>query len=248
MLMLFLMKRLILVFITFTSFGQGHVHLTEKVDPDIIIINIEEGDRAFIGKLLLTIDSCNPKLIAIDAWFINEKDSYQDSILVTALRLIDNDILGYTLDPDGLPLRSHYKFRNFVSGEGLAVLDNIDGISSHITPVHVIEGEEHELLPLTIVKKWKPDFINRFDKDETIPIEFTRTLDQFVHFNGSGLTVKSNFQYLQDKVVLLGYLGPSNEDKHFSPIRQVMNYKDGEPDTYGVVIIANEILTILNRK
>ena len=241
------MKRLLLIFVTFVSCGQErNVRLTDKIDPDIVIVNIEEGDRDFIGKVLLTIDSCKPKLIAIDAWFVDEKDNFQDSVLMTALKIVDNDILGYTLDSLGLPLKSHDKFRNYVSAEGLAVLDNVDGISSHITPINTIDNEEHELFPLVIVKKWRPDFVNRFDKDETIPIKFTRTIDQYVHFNGSSLTTRENLKDIEDKIVLLGYLGPSNEDKQFTPVRQVIKHKHGDPDTYGVVVIANEIRTILN--
>ena len=36
------------------------VLLSDTIDPDIVLINLEEGDRSFIGKLLLKIDSCNP--------------------------------------------------------------------------------------------------------------------------------------------------------------------------------------------
>ncbi len=43
----------------------------------------------------------------------------------------------------------------------------------------------------------------------------------------------------------MGYLGPSNEDKHFTPLRSLGRYDADEPDTYGLVIIANEIRTIL---
>jgi hypothetical protein len=125
------------------------------------------------------------------------------------------------------------------------VVDNIDGISSHITPVRIIDGEVHESFPLKILKAWKPGFTNGFDKNEAIPINFTRTLDQFVHFDASNVDVEHNLNDLKDKVVILGYLGPSNEDKHFTPIRQVVRYPEGQPDTYGAVLVANEIRTIL---
>ncbi|HLG40855.1 MAG TPA: hypothetical protein VI461_14345, partial [Chitinophagaceae bacterium] len=77
------------------------------------------------------------------------------------------------------------------------------------------------------------------------PIKFTRTLEEFIHFNGLDLKTKNLCEYLRDKVVFLGYLGPSNEDKHFTPIRLVKKYADNQPDTYGLVMIANEIRTIL---
>jgi hypothetical protein len=46
---------------------------------------------------------------------------------------------------------------------------------------------------------------------------------------------------------LLGYIGPSNEDKHFTPIRLAEKFPENEPDTYGIIIIANEIRTLLNK-
>lgn len=235
--------------VNFNSYTPNYsVNLTDKVDPDIVIINIEEGDREFIGQVLLTIDSCKPKLIGIDAVFVGEKDHTKDSILINALNRIDNVILGYTLDSMGQPLKSHEKFRSLVSDEGLAVLNRLGRVSIDITPLTIINEKVHELFPLTIIKRWKPGFMHQIETGKSIPIKFTRTLDQFVHFNGSELTTKKHYKDLNNKVVLLGYLGPLDVDKHFTPIRTIIKYGDDEPDTYGVVILANQIQTILNYK
>ena len=242
------MNRLLFLLIIFSECTSNSVKTVDTIDPDIILVNIEEGDRSFIGRTLLTIDSCKPKLIGIDAWFIEEKDSIQDSALINALKNVKNVILGYTLDSFGQPLKSHLKFRSHVSNEGLAALQIVKGISSHFTPLTLIDDKVHEHVALKIVQKWKPDFILDIDKGKTLPINFTRTLDQFIHLNASELTVAKNLKDINSKVVLLGYLGPSNEDKHFTPFREKLNTKTNEPDTYGVVIIANEIRTILDYK
>lgn len=242
------MNRLLLLLIIFSACVSKSAKTVDTIDPDIVLINIEEGDRSFISRTLLTIDSCKPKLIGIDAWFIQEKDSAQDIALVNALKNVNNVILGYTLDTFGQPIKSHLKFRAHVADEGLAVLQNEDGLSSHFTPITLIDDKENEHISLRIVRKWRPDFPVDIDKGKTIPINFTRTLDQFVHLNGSDLTVAKNLKDINNKIVLFGYLGPSNEDKHFTPFRKKLNIKNSEPDTYGVVIIANEIRTILNYK
>lgn len=240
------MNRLLLIIFFLSSCSQNDsVKLNGKIDPDIVLINIEEGDRSFIGNLLLTIDSCKPRLIGIDAWFVLEKDTYQDSILMNALKVIDNDILAYSLDSLGQIIRSHPKFEALVSVKGLAVYDNNAALSGNMTPVKIINNQEHEHFALKIIKWWKPDFINRYKLNRQIPIQFTRTLDQFVHFNGSDLKAEINYKDLNNKIVLLGYLGPSREDKHFTPIRHVIKIDNNEPDTYGVVIVANAIRTIL---
>jgi CHASE2 domain-containing sensor protein len=242
------MHRLLLLFIIFSACVSKSEKKNDRIDPDIVIINIEEGDRSFIGRTLLTIDSCKPKLIGIDAWFIQEKDSVQDIALINALKNVKNVILGYSLDTLGHPLRSHFKFRTLVDDEGLAVLQIQDGLSSHFTPITLIDNKENEHIALKIVRKWQPDFTVDIDKGKTIPINFSRTLDQFIHLNASELKAKKNFNDINNKIVLLGYIGPSNEDKHFTPFTKKLNTKNNEPDTYGVVIIANEIRTILDYK
>lgn len=221
------------------------VELTDKVDPEIILINIGDEDRASIANLLLLIDSCKPVVIGIDAWFIDDKDSMQDAQLHAALKYIQNDILAYTLDSAGYPLYSNKKFRTLVSDEGLVKIVSHNDLSSDIIPIELINNEPHEIFSLKIIRHWKPMFKHSLKLNKPIPINFTRTLRQFSHFEGRELREKNVCEYVKNKVVLLGYIGPSNEDKHFTPIRNVRVYKAGEPDTYGLVIIANEIRTIL---
>lgn len=241
-----------ILFILLISFARCRqrqsVNLTDKVDPEIVLINIEEGDRAFIGNLLLTIDSCKPILIAIDAWFVNEKDSIQDSTLINALKILQNEILAYTIDSAGKPLKSHEKFKSLVTDEGLAIAEQQGELVSNIIPIKTIDNKIHESFPLKIIKHWKPQFRSSIEVDESIPIKFSRTLDQFIHFNGSELKTNIHCKDISNKIILLGYLGPSKEDKHYTPIRLVKKYPDNEPDTYGLVMIANEIRTILENE
>src|SRR6187399_674710 len=66
--------------------------------PKVNLVNTEEGDRDFIGKVLLKIDSLDPVVIGIDAFFQAQKSRSEDSVLVAALRKIDNDILPYDMN------------------------------------------------------------------------------------------------------------------------------------------------------
>ena len=223
------------------------VELTDKVDPDIVLINVEEGDRAFIGNLLLKIDSCEPTLIAFDGWFAKEKDFKQDSVLVHALKNIQNDIVGYTFDSSGKPLYSHSKFLPFVSGSGSLESLYDKELAVAFIPIQTSGNQVYEHFTVEVIKHWKPDFKVSFKNDQIIPIKFHRTLDQYVHFNGSQLKA-SDCKELKNKIVLVGYLGPSNEDKHFTPMRNFGRFDADEPDTYGLVIIANQIRTILENE
>ena len=241
----FQLMRILFILFLFTACTKSNVQLTDEIDSEIVLINMEEGDRAFIGDLLLTVDSCKPVLIGIDAWFVQEKDYQHDFVLANALKTIDNDILAYTLDSSFNPRKSHEKFREFVSAEGLAVVTFLNGLSSHFTPLTVVDDKVCVHFALKIVEWWQPGFIHDFEPNQIIPTKFTRTLDQFNHYSGSEITTAEHLSKLQNKIVLLGYIGPSNEDKHFTPIRSEINFQKNEPDTYGVVIIANQIRTIL---
>ena len=85
------------IFLIFTFLIFAHcknpvptVNLVGSQDPDIVLVNIENGDREFIGKVLLKIDSLNPTLIGVDVFFQGKKTKGEDSILIHALEIINN--------------------------------------------------------------------------------------------------------------------------------------------------------------
>jgi CHASE2 domain-containing sensor protein len=217
------------------------VNLTYTIDPDIILVNIGNADRISVAKQLLKIDSCQPALIAVDTYFPDEKGNAQDSDLMNALQKIPNDVLSYFIDSNNNVLKSHRKFEVLAKDEGLAFVTVVNGLSSQCTPIEVIDGTQHELFSL---RQWKPDFKTTFKPDQTINTNFTRTLDEYVHIEGTDLA-NIDCNYFKNKVILLGYLGPDDIDKHFTPIRFVKDYPENKADTYGLVIIANQIRTIL---
>ncbi len=172
--------------------SQSHlVKLTDAIDPDIVLINLEEGDRSFIGNLLPKIDSCDPRLVGIDGWFLGERDSIQDFVLMKAFKVVQNDILGYIVDSSGIPMKSDSKFGSLVKDQGSLVVEGPKGLSSFFTPIQTMNNEIHEHFSVEVSKYWKPDFKPNFKTDELIPIKFTRTLNQFIHFNGSELTANN---------------------------------------------------------
>ncbi len=237
----------IISFFLLSCTGKAQVLLTKKIDPDIVIINFEEGDRAFIGNLINKVDSCSPTVIGIDARFTQEKDNYQDSILQRALSLTNKDIIAYFYDDSGLVIKPIERFDTLTT-IGLAVSFEEKGLATYFIPLTIsTKGIIHEHFALQVAKKWMPNFRFQYNVNEKIPIQFQRKMEQYRIFNGSELNYTEHAKFLKNKIVLLGYTGPSNEDKHFTPIRLVEEYPNNEPDTYGVIILANEIRTILNQ-
>ena len=242
---------LVSLFIFFTKCKYPSVELAGSRDPDIVLVNIERGDRAFIGKLLLKLDSLNPVVIGIDAIFQGRKRQGQDSILIEAFEKIKNDILVCSVKQDGLVTGSDTVFTTLVQDQGNLYYEERLGLITTITPLQKINDTVHGSFAFKIIKYWKPDFASQIKVNEKIDIKYTRTLENFYLLNGSDLldTNIDDFD-LSNKVFLVGYTGPGNEDKHFTPLRFVddKEYKNNEPDTYGLVIIANEIRTILEYK
>jgi CHASE2 domain-containing sensor protein len=215
-----------------------------SIDPNIVLVNLEEIDRAAIGKLLLSIDSCKPAVIGIKAYFLQEKGIEEDSILRDALRKIKNDLLIYSLVGDDFK-HSHSKFREYVSGEGLNDFSGEGNMITHMIPISKIGNRIHESFALEIIKLWKPGFKSKFKSNEAIPIKYTRNIDRFFHFTSAEVgSIDSTV--IKNKVVIVSYLGPTREDKYFTPLRYLEKYPEKEPDTYGAVIVANAVRTILD--
>jgi CHASE2 domain-containing sensor protein len=241
-----LISNFILLNILFSCNSQERyfVDITNRVDPDIVLVNIGNVNRATIGEMLLMIYRCNPKVIGFDGWFLDERGSSQDSVLISALDSIQNDVLAYYIDSTNSIIKSNTRFSS-LADEGLVAVEEIKGLASAITPIQTINNIEHSLFALKISKLWEPEFKTSLKTNQTIPIKYTRMLDQFIHFDYSDLKDVAP-ETLRNKIILLGFLGPGNEDKHFTPIRLTRAYDTDDPDTYGLVIIANEIRTILD--
>jgi len=218
---------------------------TDKIDPDIILFNISNGDRTDIANLLLDIEKCNPLAVGVDVIFPENKLSVEDSILANAFEKIHSDILAYKFDSTEKEIRSIDKFRKLGLAEGYTNLYQIDGVTSHFTPIKELNGKLAESFALKIIKQWKPGFKYNFSIDESIPILFQRSLQQYYYFVSEDLLDKNVCDLLKNKVILVGFLGPGDETKQYTPIRRNDKNIERKPDTYGLVVQANAIRTIL---
>ncbi|OSZ80427.1 hypothetical protein CAP36_04010 [Chitinophagaceae bacterium IBVUCB2] len=135
--------------------------------------------------------------------------------------------------------------RKFAKEEGHINVENRDGIISHFTPITKMDGKLYESFALKVIKLWKPEFKHNLTVSKSVPILYQRSLQQYYYFVTEDLLNKDVCELLKDKIVLVGFLGPGDEDKHFTPMRNNEKNIEGKPDTYGLVIQANAIRTIL---
>jgi CHASE2 domain-containing sensor protein len=234
----------------FAQCQSQHVRI-EGNDPDIVLVNIEKGNRTFIAKILSKIDSLKPVVVGIDVRFESAKDTKQDSTLANALRKLNNEYLIYYIDDNDIQTHSIPLFTEAVEDEGLLEFERTFGLISNMRPLININDTIHESFALKIAKGWKPDLKASFRVNESLPIEYSRTLDRYLRINGSDLIELPTSEFdIPNKIILVGYIGPSNEDMYKTPLRflEDRKLKNSQPDTYGLVIIANQIRTILNHK
>src|SRR5260221_6331235 len=136
---------LVFVLLSLQQCQVPSVKITGELDPDIVLVNnIEEGDRTFLGKLLLKIDSLKPIVIGIDVLLDKEKDSKQDSILIAALKKINNDILVYSINQNEKYSHSRPEFTSLVDEEGFLKYEKTFGLVSNMTPIIKLENEIQE--------------------------------------------------------------------------------------------------------
>lgn len=218
---------------------------TDKLDEDIVLIGVGDSTRTQIAALLLDIEKCSPAVVGIDIIFAQEKQSLEDSALCSAFENLKNDILAWVITSSGKRIRCIEKVRKFADAEGYLNFHIREGISSHFVPITNLDDSVYESFALKIFKKWRPDFKYDFAPDQSIPILFQRTLKQYYYFVQKDLLDSNVCNFLKNKIVLVGNLGPGNEDKHYTPIRSNDKDQEGKPDTYGLVIQANAIRTIL---
>ncbi len=227
-----------------------HVQLA-GTDPDIVLINIENGDRVFISRILSKIDSLKPAVVGIDVFFQTAQNPKQDSPLVASLRKLKNEFLIFNINNEGDKIKSLPVFTKETEGDVLLDFETMFGLVSNMRPIAEVKNEIHESFALKLAKRFNPGLKIPYETDEFFPIDYTRTLNQFLHINGSDLinTPVADFD-LANKIILVGFIGPGNEDKYKTPLRLIEHKKidQNQPDTYGLVIIANQIRTLLGER
>ncbi|WP_248724765.1 CHASE2 domain-containing protein [Seonamhaeicola sp. ML3] len=231
---------------SFTDIYHSKIHKTNKIDKDIIIVNIQHADRFTIAQAIEKIQKQNPKVIGLDAIFKEQKEMFTDSVLKSALNKHNNIVTSYYFENDTL-IKNHDYFRNEKPVEGFINV-NFDNKDKVIRSFRGYKTPENKLSFATQVAL-KSGKLSHFDSkklNEGIPINYFGNLNAFLIFDIQELLELESIPSMRDKIVLLGYLGTPTgnpfdiEDKHFTPLNENFAGKS-TPDMYGVLIHANVI-------
>ncbi len=236
------------------------LHPTDLADTNIVIVNIGNLSRPDIARQIDRIYTQNPKVIALDAFFMKEKTQALDSPLVAAIdraadKLILISRLRYNDSTETFDtcLRSHPKF-SAATGFANVITEEAKGHKTVRTfsPKETIDSiQEYNFAVATALKydRSKAErFINRNNTLEII--NFRGNYQHFYTFDTDQcLDSSTDLSVMREKIVLLGFMGESLsqsslDDIFFTPLNSRPAGRT-LPDMYGIVVHANIISMIL---
>jgi len=207
---------------------------------NIVLVNAGESNRCQIGELIQVISKCNPKVIGINFLFVGDADC--DSTLQASIIASDKVVLVEGFE-DGKHVESSRKFTEVSYLSGLrGFIQNEDGIINQYYTIIDHRGKWELsfpfLLALQLNKARAAELSSKVSSND-YPINFYHKMDEFkvLEFNSD---FSSSCNLIEDKIVIIGYLGPTQEDLFQTPVTEKSYEK-----TYGTVILSNIILDIL---
>lgn len=226
-------------------------------DREVVLVNIANSDRAEIAEIINNLNTHDPKVIALDILFMDLKESYSDSLLKAAFKSTgDKLVLSSYLEEDQgkyALFNSNYWFGEYDNGYANFVGSNPKTSTiRYFRPSTEVNGLIQNSFAYAIVDHFSPDkneaLIKRDNKTERI--NYLGNYDKFVHFDAIEVNAANpDLSIIKDKIVMLGYMGPSIgvktfEDIYFTPLNQEIAGRSF-PDTYGIVIHANVVSMVL---
>lgn len=228
----------------YSQLDERYVSLTPGIEESVVILNIQGGDRSDIAECLNKISACEPTIVIIDLYFKNYDSASQ----------FDKALLqGTSSNKSILSVRSnnlfatHKKFLNKSTGFGIAELNEKGGFVTDYNLYHVLFGDTIYHLAYEAALHIDRDAALYFKdslNNQLSDVVISKLPDQL-----KGIKFDESFSCSQinEKVVIIGVRGPSLEDK-FNTYAGfwIENRNKEEPDMYGVEIIANQLIDILN--
>lgn len=234
-----------------------------QMDDRIVIVNTWQPDRERLAKMLNRIVAAQPKAIGIDVLFSERKDPVTDSLLQAELKKSDHIVLASVLE--------NYRedLGRFESETGVDTFFTRHAITGYVnfpitetrtiryfSPSESVQGVSAFGFALQVARQYDPAAVDRLlkRKKNLERIHFSSTEDFFIQFDPETiLDTAINLQpLLGGKIVLIGYTGDFQGDcpmldKFHTPLNPRYSGRS-EPDMYGIVIHANIIRMILDRK
>jgi CHASE2 domain-containing sensor protein len=237
-------------------FGQSCY--SQTTDDSIVLIGVGDYDRGRIAEEIAIINKLNPKVIAIDVALPNYQGDKADRKLVKVLMESKKVVIPSEISSMG----TDYYGKEIImvsltcSAEFFYPINTVSGF------VSVEKEKDKQTIPLQFMQ-WQDavgyryrhfsietaiqfdsirtsEFIEKHDR--LVDIDFKNGRHKFKTFKVQDvLKNKLTKTDIGGKIVIMGSLGPGNQDKHISPLSSNPN----EPDMYGLEYLAIIVAQIL---
>ncbi len=229
---------------------------SQEIERDIVLINVDTLDRTGIADEITIINSFSPKVIAIDLQFSYDTKYDQDTRLIQALDYVKNLVMiskienynGFDTEYRRFTLGSLPDYTtNAKIGFGNTILEKDELQTLRRFSTHEkVNGEivYHFAIRTAMVfdSTIAMNFVKRNSK--IIDVDYLNGARKFNIFSSSEvLNRRISKKDIEGKIVMIGFLGPGNEDKFFTPLnRKIRPY---ETDMYGLEYLANIVAQVL---
>lgn len=208
---------------------------------EIVIVNVGRIDRCEIGALINAISKCNPKVIGINLLFTEERNRRCDSILQKSIHDSGKIVLVEGFQ-GGHPVKSIMKFsKTAYNGGHNGFLTDDAGVVTSYERLIDHEGKWALTFPFLIALQYNKDRAAELSSKitaEEYPLVLYHDKDSLTIVDQA--SVLTNCDALHEKLVIVGYLGPDDEDLVTTKISGRSVEK-----TYATVVQANNVLDIL---
>ena len=235
----------------------------QKIDSNIVLVNIAYLSRTEIAQQIEIINRHNPKVIGIDIFFRNKKNSVADSQLVEAFSKVKNLVLVSDLESpnkDGISFdstsTSHPQFNQFAIN-GYSDITSSSGYKTirSVKPEWKLNDSVIYSFPVILAQTFDSSSFYDLDarNNELVDINWRGDYTKFLSIEAHTLLEENiDLAFIENKIVIMGFLGvnkigeESVEDKFFTPINSHPTGR-ANPDMYGATIHANTVSMIINR-
>jgi CHASE2 domain-containing sensor protein len=225
------------------------------IDSNIVLVNVENLDRAGIANTINQVAEFEPRVIALDILIDNHVELDGDSALQASL-LAHKDImvLASFVDSNSEKLDTNCKYFEELTYGHVNLWTNADKTEVIRTFPPTLGPNEYPINSFAAAIAQKFD-AERFDSlmsrgQELEHINYVGDRYAFQNFTHSDFSEKNvSFSDIEGKIVMMGFIGGINkdekdfDDKYFTPVNKTFVGRS-RPDMFGVVIQANIVSMI----
>jgi CHASE2 domain-containing sensor protein len=227
---------------------------SQDIQKQIVLVNIDTLSRNGISKVISLINKANPKVVAIDLHFVDDRGS-EDLFLINTLNECRELIMSSVINNLGngvvvvsnmsstqfMPEQSKTGFVNVLQEE-----DEFKTVKRFIVFQKAYSGKLEYHFAIRVAMSYDSVKAMGFIKEHNsiAEIDYKKGRRKFRIISSVDMfSSKIAVSEIAGKIVIIGFLGPGNEDRFRTPLN---SSKDpSESDMYGAEYLANIVAQVL---